>query len=83
MNARFILLLFSVVMASGVIIFDEPDCPDEVFACMKDYHPVCGTDGVTYGNECRLCLHIQRTGEDIKIAYRDKCRDNQNQQQVE
>nr|XP_055034417.1 protease inhibitor 2-like [Misgurnus anguillicaudatus] len=82
MIARIILLLFSVFMASGVII-PEPDCCEDIFGCTKDYYPVCGTDGVTYGNECRLCLQRQRTGEDIQIAYRGKCRDERNQLQVE
>lgn len=35
------------------------DCP--VF-CPRDYRPVCGSDGITYPNECNLKLSNCRGG---------------------
>ena len=49
-----------------------------MFSCTSDYRPVCGSDGNTYGNKCKLRRHACNTNDiDLVVAYDGECRGNQ------
>ncbi|GAB1289362.1 Agrin [Apodemus speciosus] len=41
--------------------------------CLDTYDPVCGSDGVTYGNVCELESMACALGREIQVAHRGPC----------
>ncbi|XP_017782605.1 PREDICTED: serine protease inhibitor dipetalogastin-like [Nicrophorus vespilloides] len=59
-----IAVLLSVVAAAVAL---------EPCVCTYEYSPVCGSDGITYGNLCGLKCK-QRTDSALTLAYHGECK---------
>uniref|UniRef100_A0A667YNE4 Kazal-like domain-containing protein n=1 Tax=Myripristis murdjan TaxID=586833 RepID=A0A667YNE4_9TELE len=71
-----LLLLWGVTVGlSGEQACAEPSCSDMSVteACPLNFSPVCGSNGVTYANECALCVHRLQTNADILIVKEGSC----------
>ncbi|XP_044765426.1 agrin-like isoform X2 [Coccinella septempunctata] len=45
------------------------ECP----VCPAEFAPVCGSDGISYGNECKLRLEGCKHRRDIRVLYDGPC----------
>lgn len=49
--------------------FATCECPE----CSSDYDPVCGSNGMSYQNDCRLRLEACTTNASIQVMYNGLC----------
>ncbi|XP_023288194.1 agrin [Orussus abietinus] len=50
----------------GTAVCECPTCPAE-------FQPVCGNDGISYGNECKLRLEACQHRREIQVLYQGLC----------
>ncbi|XP_068182146.1 probable pancreatic secretory proteinase inhibitor [Antennarius striatus] len=56
-------------------LYRRPSCvgTSVTQACPLNYSPVCGSDGLTYANECALCVQRLEKNTDILITKEGLC----------
>ncbi|XP_062977611.1 serine protease inhibitor Kazal-type 5 [Elgaria multicarinata webbii] len=77
-NKCLLCLERQMVLENGIGIVLEDECsqlPRQLSGCTTVFAPVCGSNGVTYNNECLLCSARQDTGEDVQIKHGGKCKE--------
>ncbi|NXY04924.1 IOVO protein, partial [Pteruthius melanotis] len=47
----------------------------EVLVCSESVSPICGSDGVTYGNECQLCAYNKEYGTNVSKDHDGECKE--------
>ncbi|XP_023317624.1 agrin-like isoform X1 [Trichogramma pretiosum] len=45
------------------------ECP----SCSAEFQPVCGDDGISYGNECKLRHEACQHRREIRVLYHEQC----------
>ncbi|KAL2089103.1 hypothetical protein ACEWY4_016002 [Coilia grayii] len=79
MRAALLLLcltfLYSAYAEDKLQLYRRPACRgmSVAQACPLNYSPVCGNDGLTYPNECALCVHRLEKNADVLIVREGHC----------
>ncbi|XP_053812549.1 ovomucoid-like isoform X2 [Vidua macroura] len=80
-----VLLSFALCCVPDTAIGIEVDCSTypnttneegkEVLVCSEAVSPICGSDGVTYGNECLLCAYNAEYGTNVSKDHDGECKE--------
>ncbi|XP_063025026.1 ovomucoid-like [Melospiza melodia melodia] len=83
--AILVLLSFALCCAPDTVFGIEVDCSTypnttneegkEVLVCSEAVSPICGSDGVTYGNECLLCAYNAEYGTNVSKDHDGECKE--------
>lgn len=57
----------------ALLFFNKTESGGCSGACTREYDPVCGSDGKTYSNSCKLRQADCRSWTRITMAHRGEC----------
>uniref|UniRef100_A0A8C0W9A6 Kazal-like domain-containing protein n=1 Tax=Castor canadensis TaxID=51338 RepID=A0A8C0W9A6_CASCN len=53
---------------------NNPNCNYDSYECPEITDPVCGTDGITYSNECMICMKNRKHRIPVLIREHGPCK---------
>ncbi|KAG8128748.1 hypothetical protein E2320_015547 [Naja naja] len=73
-NAHWTQLQSVAVMGQQSPQVDICSSPQFLSGCPRIYHPLCGTDNVTYPNICQFCNASRESGGNLQILHKGQCK---------